>query len=582
MQRDRPRFSPPLGKGGQGGSDATGPYPGEDKSPTISGCGHRSLRGDGAETPPTPPCQGGENSSLRVLAAGVFLLLLAWTPAFGADKDVSALAAGIDRHVAAAWNKDMQPAKQADDGEFFRRLHLDLVGRIPSIVEIRDFLDDPGPDKRRLWIERILQSAPDDPSYRDAYGAHFANVWRAWLLEQTSQQSMAQQAPLEAWLRQRLKANVGYDQLVRDLLTHEPRPYDPPGSSYAGSVSPYYSANEFLPENLAASTARLFLGLKLECAQCHAHPFAKWTREQFWEYAAFFADVPSFTQPTKAARPDPRDGIKITGTEKIAKARFLDGTAPQWKSAKTRPILVDWITAPGNPYFAQATVNRLWIYFFGIGLVDQFDGPPEGANSEHIALLEELSRAFVASKYDLKLLIRAIVASQTYQRTSAVSLAQQPDVRLFARMPLRGLSPEQLFDSLAIATECAETAPGDLNESLNLVPQTPRAQFLAKFPSQEQRTDYQMSILQALYLMNNEFIARQTSVRKNPTLATLVEQQTSTARKVESLYLVVLSRKPRPEESERFDAYVDAGDAKSALADVFWILLNSPEFILNH
>src|SRR5262249_1948975 len=160
------------------------------------------------------------------------------------------------------------------------------------------------------------------------------------------------------------------------------------------------------------------------------------------------------------------------------------------------------------------------------------------------------------------------------------------DLQLFARMPLRGLSPEQLFDSLAVATEYQDTASADSQVAFRGGPQSPRAQFLAKFAAQDQRTDYQTSILQALYLMNNEFIADRTSVQKNRTLATLAEQRTGTARKVESLYLVVLSRKPRPEESERFVKYVDgggaAGDPHKALADVFWVLLNSPEFLLNH
>src|SRR5262249_24377681 len=157
-----------------------------------------------------------------------------------------------------------------------------------------------------------------------------------------------------------------------------------------------------------------------------------------------------------------------------------------------------------------------------------------------------LARAFVASQYDLKFLIRAMTASQTYQRTSAVSHASQSDRRRFARMPLRGLSPEQLFDSLAVATEYQEPARTDPSVSFLALVQTPRAQFLARFRSQETAADYQTSILQALYLINNDFIAQQTSPRQNRTLATLAEQQTGTDRKVESLYLVVLSRKPRP------------------------------------
>ncbi|HEV8062488.1 MAG TPA: DUF1549 domain-containing protein, partial [Gemmataceae bacterium] len=443
------------------------------------------------------------------LPAAILVLLLVW-PAFANQNDVAALAARIDQHIAAAWDKDVKPATQADDAEFFRRVHLDLTGRIPSIVEIRDFLDDPRPDKRRLWVERILRAASDDPSYRDAYCNHFANVWRSWLLTPTNRDASFQQPALELWLRQRLKANVGYDQMVRNLLTQEPLLPNQRGGPDDGSASAFYSANDLQPENLAASTSRLFLGVKLECAQCHAHPFAKWTREQFWEYAAFFADVPQPNRPNQTGKPDPRDGIKIMGTEKVVKARFLDGTSPQWKDAKTRPILADWMTAADNPFFARAAVNRLWVYFFGVGLVEQLDEPREGENANHRALLEELARAFVASKYDLKFLIRAIVASQTYQRTSAVSGTGQPDRKLFARMSLRGLSPEQLFDSLAVATECSETAPVDPNDSFFGGMQSPRAQFLAKFPNQDQKIDYQMSILQALYLMNNDFIAKQT------------------------------------------------------------------------
>jgi len=201
-------------------------------------------------------------------------------------------------------------------------------------------------------------------------------------------------------------------------------------------------------------------------------------------------------------------------------------------------------------------------------------------------LLDELARALAAHDFDVKFLIRAITASQAYQRTSAVSHPSQKDPRHFARMPLRGLSPEQLFDSLAVATEYQEAAPADPVFVVRVNNQSPRAQFLAKFAGQEQKTDYQTSILQALYLMNNEFIADRASVKGNRTLATLAAQRTGTGRKVESLYLVVLSRKPRPDESERFVKYVDdggvTGDPGKALADVFWVLLNSPEFLLNH
>jgi hypothetical protein len=525
-------------------------------------------------------------NNLRLLAVGLGVLSLAPTPDLrGAENEVLALAARIDQRIAAAWDKDVTPAPLAGDAEFFRRVHLDLAGRIPSVTEVRDFLEDDRPDKRFLWVDRILQADPDDSSYRDAYVSHFANVWRAWLLAQANQQALFQQPALELWLRQSLKANVGYDQLVRDLLTQQAGRANLGIGSGEASASAFYLANELRPENLAGSTARLFLGVKLECAQCHDHPFAPWTRDQFWEYAAFFTDVPQPARPNQPPVRGARGEIEVAGTDRVVKARFLDGQEPQWKDSRTRPTLVEWMTAADNPFFARAAVNRMWAYFFGVGLVDQPDGPGDEHPANYTELLDELAREFVAHKYDVKFLVRAIAASQTYQRASAVSHPSQQNLRLFARMPLRGLSPEQLFDSLAVATEYQDTSPADPLVALRLGPQSPRTQFLAKFAAQDQKTDYQTSILQALYLMNNDFIADRTSVSKNRTLATLADQRTDTARKVESLYLVVLSRLPRAEESERFVKYVDAGgaagDPKTALADVFWVLLNSPEFILN-
>lgn len=531
----------------------------------------------------------------RLLAAGLGVLSLALAPvARGADpdKDVRALAKQIDQKLAAAWGADMKPALGAADAEFFRRVHLDLAGRIPSVTEVRDFLEDDRPDKRRIWVDRILAGDADDSSYRDAHVNHFANVWRAALLAQTNQQALFQQPALEQWLRQRLKSGAGYDQLVRELLTQTTT--GNPGNAFTvagpGDASPvaFFQANEFRPENLAGSTARLFLGVSLECAQCHNHPFAEWTREQFWEYAAFFTDVPQNGRPVQPAQPAgrlQRGEIKIMGTEKVVKAKFLNGAEPKWEGAGTRPTLVDWMTAPENPYFARAAVNRMWTYFFGTALVGQSEtGRDEGPKS-HAELLDELARSFAAHKFDTKFLIRAITTSDAYQRTSAVSHPTHKSARLFARMPLRGLTPEQLFDSLAVATEYQESAgTADPFIAVRGGTGSQRAQFLAKFPGQEERTEYQTSILQALYLMNNEFIAERTSVKSNRTLATLATQRTSTARKIESLYLVTLSRKPRPEESERFVKFVDAGagDPGKALGDVFWVLLNSPEFLLNH
>jgi hypothetical protein len=373
-----------------------------------------------------------------------------------------------------------------------------------------------------------------------------------------------------------------YDQMVRELLTGETGSGGrfPAGGAGESTVA-YFLANENKAENLAGSTARIFLGVKLECAQCHDHPFDKWKRAQFWEYAAFFA-TGSRGQPSEAR------SIAIPGTDQTVKARFLDGTEPQWRDGATsRTTLAGWMTAADNPFFARAAVNRLWAYFFGIGLEDPADGSGDSPPASHIELLDELARQFVTHRFDVKFLIRAIVASEAYQRTSVANHPSQQDPRLFARMALRGLTPEQLFDSLAEATEYDGRASMAQPQFFGRDPQSPRAQFLAKFAAQEQRTEYQTSILQALYLMNNQFIADRTSLAHNKSLRTIATAaRIDTARRVETLYLLVLSRKPRPEESARLVKYVDgggaSGDSQKALTDVFWALLNSPEFLLNH
>jgi hypothetical protein len=501
---------------------------------------------------------------------GVSLLGLALLPASLEASEAEALAARIDHHLAAHWaGKDVQPAPRTDDAAFIRRVYLDLAGRIPSIIEVRDFLDDTRPDKRAIWVQRLLESP--------TYAQHFAHVWRAlWLSAANNEQTQVLAAGFEGWLRQRLKENTGYDQMVRELLTAAP--------SVQGTSTPgaFYQVNELKPENLAANTSRLFLGVKLECAQCHAHPFAPWTRTQFWEYAAFFTDV----VPRQGPAGDGRT-IKIPGTDKVVPARFLDGTAPRWQTdVAPRATLADWLTAADNRYFARAAVNQLWAYFFGTGLIDPVDEAGDQNPPSHPELLDELARAFAAHRFDLPFLIRALVATEAYQRSSVTTHASQDDSRLFARMAVRALSPEQLFDSLAEVTEYREP-PGADRPPFNGSPSSPRQQFLARFAQADRRTEAQTTILQALFLMNGSFMADATSLEGNRTLATIAQASaTGTARRIETLYLVALSRKPRPEEAARLLDYVNrggpSGDPKKALADIFWALVNSAEFILNH
>jgi hypothetical protein len=519
------------------------------------------------------------------------------------DRDVAALAAQIDRALSAGWSAaKVQPAPPASDAEFVRRVYLDLAGRIPSVTEVRQFLDDKRSDKRRRLVDQLLEGP--------RYVTHFGNVWRSLLLPESTSSLQARilTPGFESWLRDKLQQNTPYDVMVRELLTV---PMDGAGRNPFGPQQPggkptpiaFYLAKEVKPENLAAATSRLFLGVKIECAQCHNHPFASWKRDQFWSYAAFFAGLQRQGQGDFVAAgresADKRE-LTIPGTERVVQAAFLDGKQPKWNfKTSARATLADWMTAKDNPYFARAAVNRMWGYFFGSGILDPVDEMVGGEHTpSHPELLDELARQFAAHDFDLKFLLRAITASQAYQLSSLATHDSQEDPRQFARLPLRGLSAEQLFDSIAQATGYREG--GNRNNNPFAGPQGARGRFLTQFTNiSDKPTEVQTSILQALSLMNGQVTAAATDLERSEILAALLDAPfMDTRERIETLYLAALSRQPTPRELSRALKYVEGGGSAAdttaatsadkqksynqALADVFWVLLNSGEFFLNH
>ncbi len=531
-----------------------------------------------------------------------------------ATSDVKALVDKIDHHLAARWAAaKVTPVARADDAEFLRRVYLDIAGHIPYVMEARDFLDDKNPDKRQRLVKVLLAG----PSYVN----HFTNVWRAlWMAEADTSFVGRYFVPgFESWLRQELGKNAGYDQIVREILTTSIAQNNNQFFDFYGNMSDpkptgFYLTKEAKPENLAASTARMFLGVRLECAQCHDHPFATWKREQFWGLASFFAGIQrqeqgDFVFPTREIA-DRRE-MAIPGSDRVVQASFLDGSEPQWKfKVGSRVTLADWVTSPKNPYFARAAVNRMWAHFFGFALTEPVD---DLTGSETVAyhpeLLDELAREFAAHKFDLKFLIRVLTATQAYQLTSQTTPHNSADPHLFYRMAVKGLTPEQLFDSLVKCLYYQEQKQNQQFFFFDL--NSPRAKFLEKFNNRNDKpTEPQTSIIQALALMNSSFVADATNVERSEMLAIVADYPDwNTARRIEALYLAALSRKPRPEETARLVKYVDSApgqvSAKSfvealnslvdnqkvgkkptgkdqALADVLWALLNSSEFILNH
>jgi hypothetical protein len=545
-------------------------------------------------------------SPQRFWLVGLCGLLVAVSPARGGNpspatepvkpraKDAGAVTEIIDRFIAEKWAEaKVKPAPIAGDAEFLRRAYLDVVGKVPSVAEVRAFLDDPDPEKRAKVINRLLESP--------AYTNHFTRVWRSLLLPEADSDFMIRflTFDFDAWLRKQVAENAGYDALARGIVAapldqNGQRQVNPFNSQGDPTPIAYFLAKEGKPENLAASTARLFLGVRIECAQCHDHPFARWKREQFWGYAAFFGGIQKKGEPDNFGQireiPDRRE-LAIPGTERVVQASFLDGSEPQWRfKVGSRVTLAEWMTSAENPYFARAGVNRIWAHFFGTGLVDPVDDLGEDKAASHPELFDELANQFAAHDYDIKFLIRALTASRAYQLTSDVTeptASPSPsDTKLLTQMAIKGLSADQLYESLAQATGLVERATGQnaFQEAIN----SPRAAFLQKFGRHDEKpTETQTSILQSLALMNGELMARATDPKRGLLLGAVADAPfLDTTARVETLYLAALGRRPRPEESARMVAYVESGgtahDPKAALGDVLWSLLNCAEFMFNH
>ncbi len=477
----------------------------------------------------------------------------------------------LDVALEDHWKKNkVTPAPVSSDAEFHRRAYLHLTGRIPTINETRTFLDNKNTNKREELIDSLLDKATTTNHLT-------LTLMKEWLpqIDDNFQFSFFAQN-FEPWLKERIRTNVRMDKIVRELLTATNNQ-----NVNANPQIAFFLMNESKPENVASSVGRLFLGVKIDCAQCHAHPFAPIKREQFWETAAFFKDVaPNASRFAKVNPPE----IKIPETDKTVKAKFFDGKEHMWEASDSpRRVFADWLLDPKNPYFAKNIANRYWSYFMGRGIQHPVDEPSDDNPPTIPKLLEELTKGYIAEKFNTKLLMRVIMRSKAYQLSSQQTDESQADLRHFARMPLQGLTGEQLFDSISTATGIKDLTPVDQRR----FGAGPRTEFVRKFRSSEGVTEKQTSILQALSLMNGKLVTEATTPDVGRFLTGILEAPfLNNDEKIEALFLATLSRKPTAEELRKYRSYFDRGGAvnsqRKALGDIFWALLNSTEFVSNH
>lgn len=499
-----------------------------------------------------------------------------------ASEPTSTLPDEVSEHIDAMLLAKMrehavQPAPRANDAEFLRRVYLDLTGQVPQVSATRDFLADDTADKRSRLVDRLLLK----PKTFD----HLAEVWRNSMLpSNVSPQILENSNGLHAWLRRKFSDNLRYDRIVSDIVAATGTTDDGPAL--------FFTALELEPKKLASATARIFLGLQLECAECHDHPFDDWKQEEFWGYAAFFARLPKadgmMRQSNLRLVDRPTGDVMLPETQQVVMPKFPGGrTVGADELGSRRQQLSIWMASPENPYVARAAVNRVWALLFGRGLVDPVDDLGKHNPASHPDLLQLLTDYFIDTEYDLRNLIRTLCATEAYQRTSQVDPASAPEPEWFAAMAVKVLTAEQLYDSLR---NCLRQTPGDSNGVVPFNNAMPvdyrRLQFVSQMMGRVgSPTDYDRGLQQALRLMNGSETVGATDIAASPLLLSLNAPFFTDSQRMDILYLATLSRYPTESERQRISQFLQpdaVGDKQTAYADVLWALVNSAEFVLNH
>lgn len=488
----------------------------------------------------------------------------------------------VDEKLIAKW-KDLglTPAPLASDEEFFRRLHLDLIGTLPTPADVKAFLADKSADKRSKAIDKVIGR----PEFVDFWAYKWGDLLRI-NRDQLQDKGMWS---FHNWVRAQLRDNVPVDEFVRDVITAE-------GSTFMDGPANYYQlANN--PLDWSETTTQLFLGVRLQCARCHHHPFEKWSQDDYYGMAAFFARL-----GTKGSQEFGLFGretvvyVKPTGElsqpkRGTAKPHPLDGAVMDDPIDRRRK-LAEWITQPENPFFARNMVNRFWGYLMGHGLVEPLDDMRATNPACNPELLDALAKDFVEHKFDLKHLLKTIVSSRAYQLSSTITPGNEADKANvhYTRYTVKRLLAEQLADALDTVTGTQEKYVG-LPQGTRAIqlPDTKVRSFLLdvfgrpprKITCECERTATP-NIAQALHLLNGDFLNKKIEA---PTgrIENHFKTKTPLPQVIEELYLLTLSRPPRPEELDRAqDGIAAAPSPKEGVQDLLWVLVNSREFLFNH
>jgi hypothetical protein len=487
----------------------------------------------------------------------------------------------VDELAAAKWMKlGLLPSPPSDDATFLRRVTVDLCGRLPTVEETVAFLEDKSGSKRRLAIDRLLDS-PDYPAY-------FAMRWGAIL--RNSKLAGADQASyaFHNWIKDMIARNRPYDEFVRGVVAAAGEWQDAPAINW------YWQTRDDQLHSVTADTAQVFLGIRLQCARCHHHPYERWGQEDYYGLAGFFTRLgrKSFGQP-----PPYFASSKVTTSEKnpltgkVPEPKFLDGEYGEFTPEDDpRHALVDWMAQPDNPFFARVLVNRLWGHFMGHGLVDEVDDMRESNPPSNPELLDALAKDFIDHKFDIRHIVHTLVNSRVYQLSSAPTERNKDDRQNFARFYARRLIAEVLLDAVDQTTG-TKTRFGNIADSARAV-DLPHEGFGSYFldtfdrPKRVSGCECERSsgatLAQVLLLANSDELENKLA-DGNGRIAKLAGADKPIPDKIDEIYLSAFARHPHTKELETTVNYVESQeDKRKALEDVLWTIVNSKEFLFNH
>lgn len=517
----------------------------------------------------------------------------------------------INKEISTVWKDNgLSPSPMATEGEWCRRVYLDIIGRIPSVNELREFMTSKETDKKVKLVDKLL----NDDKYIEEYARNWTTIWTNVLIGRNGgmeENTLTSRPGMQKYLRDSFARNKTYDKMVYELVTAT-------GTTSPGSKN-FNGATNFLIFKLdekaaqaTAQTARIFLGLQVQCTQCHNHPFNDWKQQKFWEFNAFlqqtralrtFApgtrDVQSaelINQDFAGEGGDPSEAEIYyelrNGLVKVAYPVFVDGTAinPSGYLSDTnrRDELAKLIVA--SEFMDKAIVNRMWSHFLGYGFTKPIDDMGPHNPPTHPVLLDYLGKQLRENSFDLKELMRWIVLSEPYSLSSKILPGNKKDDPLLGETPkfshfyLRQMRAEELYESLLTATEAHKTR-GSYEEQEKTKGDWLR-QFTIAFGTDEgdEATTFNGTIPQALMMMNGDLIKKATSKEQGSFLATIANSSGNPTQKIGYLFMAGLGREPTGGEVSMCNALYAArgNDVGGALQDIWWAVLNSNEFIIQH